>query len=202
MYIVCLDLEGVLTPEIWIAFAEETGIAELRLTTRDVPDYDALMKHRIGILDAHNLGLMDIQNTIAKVKPMEGAREFLDELRELCQVIILSDTFTQFAQPLMKQLGMPTIFCNSLEISPEGRISGYRLRQQNGKLHAVKALKSIGFQTLAAGDSFNDLAMIREADRGFLFRAPSHILGDNPDIPAFTGYDQFLVAIKAVVCMP
>ncbi|MDR3284228.1 MAG: bifunctional phosphoserine phosphatase/homoserine phosphotransferase ThrH [Treponema sp.] len=198
MYVVCLDLEGVLTPEIWIAFSEETGIPELRLTTRDVSDYDVLMKKRLGILAEHSLGLRDVQNTIAKVNPLPGSREFLDELREFCQVIILSDTFTQFALPLMKKLGMPAIFCNSLIVSPEGRITGYQLRQQDGKFHAVKALKSIGFQTIAAGDSFNDLAMIREADAGFLFRAPQHIIADNPQIPAFTGYDELLNAIKGV----
>jgi phosphoserine/homoserine phosphotransferase len=199
MYIVCLDLEGVLTPEIWIAFSGETRISELRLTTRDVPDYDVLMKKRIGILAEHNLGLKDVQHTIAKIDPLPGAKEFLDELRERCQVVILSDTFTQFALPLMKKLGMPAIFCNSLAVSPEGRITGYQLRQQNGKFHAVKALKSIGFQTVAAGDSFNDLAMIHEADAGFLFRAPERIIADNPQIPAFTDFSELLEAIKSVI---
>jgi phosphoserine/homoserine phosphotransferase len=196
MDMVCLDLEGVLTPEIWIAFSEETGIKELRLTTRDVPDYDVLMKQRIAILQAHKLKLWDVQNTIAKIDPLPGAREFLDALRERCQLIILSDTFTQFALPLMKKLGMPVIFCNTLEVSPDGTITGYRLRQQNGKANAVKALKSIGYFVTASGDSFNDLAMLKEADRGFLFRAPEHIIEDNPLIPAFTEYSGLLEAIN------
>jgi phosphoserine/homoserine phosphotransferase len=192
-------MEGVLTPEIWIAFSESTGISELRLTTRDVPDYDVLMKKRLGILSEHKLGIRDVQNTIAKVNPFPGAKEFLDELREQCQVIILSDTFSQFSLPLMKKLGMPTIFCNTLEVSEDGAIAGYRLRQQNGKFHAVRALKSIGYKTIASGDSFNDLAMLKEADHGFLFRAPSHIIEDNPQILAFTEYSELLTAIRAVV---
>ena len=199
MYITCLDLEGVLVPEIWIAFADETGIPELRLTTRDMPDYDALMLQRIAILRDHKLALRDVQSTIAKIKPLEGAKAFLDELRELCQVVILSDTFTQFALPLMKHLGMPSIFCNNLEIDTDGMIAGYKLRQQNGKFHAVKALKSIGFQTIAAGDSFNDLDMIHEADKGFLFRSTPAIIAANPKVPAFTTYADFLGAIKATL---
>jgi phosphoserine/homoserine phosphotransferase len=186
----------VLTPEIWIAFSESTGIRELRFTTRDVPDYDVLMKQRIAILNEHKLKLRDVQNTIAKIDPFPGAKEFLDELRERCQLIILSDTFTQFALPLMKKLGMPTIFCNTLEVSPDGKVTGYRLRQQNGKANAVKALKSIGYFVIASGDSFNDLAMLNEADSGFLFRAPEHILKDNPHIPAFTEYSSLLKAIR------
>ncbi|MDR3311862.1 MAG: bifunctional phosphoserine phosphatase/homoserine phosphotransferase ThrH [Spirochaetaceae bacterium] len=197
MYVTCLDLEGVLVPEVWIAFAEETKIRELRLTTRDMPDYDALMKRRIAILREHKLGLRDVQATIGKIDPLPGAREFLDELRLFCQTIILSDTFTQFALPLMKKLGMPTIFCNSLEIAGDGMISGYRLRQQNGKLNTVKALQSIGFRTIAAGDSFNDLAMIHGADAGFLFRAPEQIIADNSDVPTFTEYNELLAAILA-----
>jgi phosphoserine/homoserine phosphotransferase len=199
MYITCLDLEGVLVPEIWIAFAEETGIPELRLTTRDMPDYDALMLRRIAILRDHNLALADVQRTITTIKPLPGAKAFLDELRELCQVVILSDTFTQFALPLMKQLGMPSIFCNNLDIDADGMIVGYKLRQQNGKFHAVKALKSIGFQTIAAGDSFNDLDMIHEADKGFLFRSTPAIIADNPNVPAFMTYADFLGAIKATL---
>jgi phosphoserine/homoserine phosphotransferase len=191
-------MEGVLTPEIWIAFSESTGIPELRLTTRDVPDYDVLMKKRLGILAEHKLGIRDVQNTIAKINPFPGAKEFLDTLREQCQVIILSDTFSQFSLPLMKKLGMPTIFCNTLEVSESGAITGYHLRQQNGKFHAVKALKSIGYKTIAAGDSFNDLAMLKEADHGFLFRAPLHIIEDNPQIPAFTKYSELLAAIRAI----
>jgi phosphoserine/homoserine phosphotransferase len=191
-------MEGVLTPEIWIAFSESTGIPELRLTTRDVPDYDVLMKKRLGILSEHKLGIRDVQNTISKIDPFPGAKEFLDGLREQHQVIILSDTFSQFSLPLMKKLGMPTIFCNTLEVSENGAITGYRLRQQNGKFHAVKALKSIGYKTIAAGDSFNDLAMLKEAEHGFLFRAPPHIIEDNPQIPAFTEYSELLAAIRAI----
>ncbi len=199
MYVTCLDLEGVLVPEIWIAFSEETGIKELRLTTRDIPDYDVLMKKRIGILQEHNLGLAAIRQTIAKIQPLPGAKEFLDELRSLCQVIILSDTFTQFATPLMEKLGMPTIFCNTLETSPDGMITGYQLRQQNGKYHAVKALQSIGFDVIASGDSFNDLEMIKQAQAGFLFRPPVHIAADYPQYPAYTEYSQLLEALKRTI---
>ncbi|MDR1786792.1 MAG: bifunctional phosphoserine phosphatase/homoserine phosphotransferase ThrH [Spirochaetaceae bacterium] len=199
MYITCLDLEGVLTPEIWIAFAEETGIPELRLTTRDISDYDVLMKGRLNILRERSLGLQAVQDTIAKIEPLGGAKKFLDELRELCQVVILSDTFSQFALPLMKKLGMPALFCNELVVSPEGMITGYRLRQKNGKLEAVRAFKSLGFRTIAAGDSFNDLGMIQEADAGFLFRAPLKLIRDHPRIPAFTEYGELLGAIKALL---
>ncbi|GMO11966.1 MAG: bifunctional phosphoserine phosphatase/homoserine phosphotransferase ThrH [Treponemataceae bacterium] len=196
MHIVCLDLEGVLVPEIWIAFAQESGISELRRTTRDEPDYDVLMQQRIKILKEHALGLTEIWQTIAKIEPLDGAKAFLDALRALCQVIILSDTFTQFASPLMQKLGYPTIFCNELSVAQNGEITGYKLRQQNGKFHAVQALKKIGFDVIASGDSFNDLAMIREADAGFLFRAPQKILDDNADVAAFTEYDDLLSAIK------
>lgn len=196
MYVTCLDLEGVLVPEIWIAFAEETGIPELRLTTRDLPDYDELMRKRIGILEDHGLGLREIQATIERIEPLEGAKEFLDQLRRTTQVIILSDTFTQFAAPLMEKLGMPTIFCNELCVGADGKIVGYRLRQENGKFHAVKALQSIGYSTIAAGDSFNDLQMIKAAQAGFLFRAPQHIMESNPEIPAFTEYGQLLNAVR------
>ncbi|MCQ2613896.1 MAG: bifunctional phosphoserine phosphatase/homoserine phosphotransferase ThrH [Treponemataceae bacterium] len=199
MYVTCLDLEGVLVPEIWIAFAEETGIPELRLTTRDISDYDVLMKKRIGILKEHGLTLTDIQNTIAKIDPLPGAKEFLDKLRRLTQVIILSDTFTQFAAPLMEKLGLPTIFCNELIVADDGMITDYKLRQSNGKFHAVKALQSIGFKTIASGDSFNDLAMIKQSEAGFLFRAPEHIIKDNPDVGAFTEYDQLYEAVRKTV---
>ncbi|NLM01271.1 MAG: bifunctional phosphoserine phosphatase/homoserine phosphotransferase ThrH [Treponema sp.] len=196
MYITCLDLEGVLVPEIWIAFSEETHINELRLTTRDIPDYDVLMKKRIDILKEHKLSLKDIQNTIEKIEPMEGAKEFLDELRSICQVIILSDTFTQFAAPLMKKLGMPTIFCNILNIDKNNMIYDYTLRQENGKFHAIKAFQSIGYKTIAAGDSFNDLEMIKQSEAGFLFRPPKHIAQEYSQFPAFTEYAQLLDAIK------
>lgn len=196
MFVTCLDLEGVLVPEIWIAFAEETGIPELKLTTRDISDYDVLMNKRIKILEEKGLGLKEIQAVIEKIDPLPGAKEFLDELRTLTQVIILSDTFTQFALPLMKKLGMPTIFCNELIVSPEGMITGYSLRQNNGKYHAIKALQSIGYDTIASGDSFNDLAMIQASQYGFLFRAPQHIIDDYPAIPAFTEYSQLLQGVK------
>ena len=196
MYVTCLDLEGVLVPEIWIAFAEETGIEELRLTTRDIPDYDVLMNKRIGILKEHGLGLKAIQETIAKIDPLPGAKEFLTELRKTCQVIILSDTFTQFAAPLMEKLGLPTIFCNELVVGEDGMITGFKMRQDNGKYHAIKALQSIGFKTIASGDSFNDLAMIKQAEKGFLFRAPEHIINDNSDVKAFTEYSELLAAVK------
>ena len=196
MNIVCLDMEGVLVPEIWIAFAEASGIPELRRTTRDEPDYDKLMKWRIGILKEHGLGLKEIQETIAGIDPMEGAREFLDELRELTQVIILSDTFTQFATPLMKKLNWPTIFCNTLEVGENGEITGYRMRIAQSKLATVKALQSIGFDTIASGDSYNDLGMIRAGKAGFLFKSTEKIIADNPDIPAFNEYSELLDAIK------
>ncbi len=196
MNIVCLDMEGVLVPEIWIAFAEASGIPELRRTTRDEPDYDKLMKWRIGILKEHGLGLKEIQETIAGIDPMEGAREFLDELRELTQVIILSDTFTQFATPLMKKLNWPTIFCNTLEVAENGEITGYKMRIAQSKLATVKALQSIGFDTIASGDSYNDLGMIRAGKAGFLFKSTEKIIADNPDIPAFNEYSELLDAIK------
>ena len=196
MYITCLDLEGVLVPEIWIAFAEETGIPELRRTTRDEPDYDKLMKYRIGILKEHGLGLKEIQATIAKIDPMPGAKEFLDELRENSQTIILSDTFTQFAAPLMKKLGQPTIFCNSLEVAPAGEITGYKMRVEKSKLTTVKALQSIGYETIAGGDSFNDLGMITASKFGFLFRSTEQIKKDYPDIPAFEEYGDLLKYLK------
>ena len=196
MYITCLDLEGVLVPEIWIAFSEESGIPELRRTTRDEPDYNKLMNWRLGILKEHGLGLKENQDTIAKIDPLPGAKEFMDELRQICQVVILSDTFTQFALPLMRKLGMPSIFCNELIVGKDGMITGFKMRQENGKYHAVKALQSIGFKTIASGDSFNDLAMIKQSQTGFLFRAPEHIIKDNPDVQAFTEYSQLLDAIK------
>ena len=199
MYITCLDLEGVLVPEIWIAFSEESGIPELRRTTRDEPDYNKLMNWRLGILKEHGLGLKQIQDTIAKIDPLPGAKEFMDELRQTCQVVILSDTFTQFAQPLMRKLGMPSIFCNELIVGSDGTITGFTMRQENGKYHAVKALQSIGFKTIASGDSFNDLAMIKQSQKGFLFRAPEHIIKDNPDVQAFTEYSELLAAIKKAV---
>ena len=197
MVITCLDLEGVLVPEIWIAFSEATGIPELRRTTRDEPDYDKLMKYRINILKEHNLGLKEIQDTIRKIEPLPGAKEFLDELRSICQVIILSDTFSQFAAPLMEKLGQPTIFCNSLEVSPEGMITGYKMRCENSKLTTVKALQSIGFETIASGDSFNDLGMIKASKAGFLFRSTEQIIKDYPQFPAFTEYSELLSAIKS-----
>jgi phosphoserine/homoserine phosphotransferase len=199
MFITCLDLEGVLVPEIWIAFAEETGIPELKRTTRDEPDYDKLMQYRLNILKEHGLGLKEIQATIEKIDPMPGAREFLDELRSFSQVIILSDTFTQFAAPLMKKLGMPTIFCNTLEVGENGAITGYKLRLPNGKYHTVKALQSIGFDTIASGDSFNDLGMIQQSKAGFLFRSTDQIKADYPQIPAYETYDELLAAIRAVI---
>ncbi len=199
MHIACLDLEGVLVPEIWIAFAKETGIPELEKTTRDEPDYDKLMKYRIGILKEHGLGLKEIQDVIAKIDPMPGAKEFLDELRSFTQVIIISDTFTQFAAPLMKKLGWPTIFCNSLEVSPEGEVTGFRMRCEQSKLTTVKALQSIGFETIASGDSYNDLGMIRASKAGFLFKSTDKIKSDNPDLQAFETYDELMNAIKAAI---
>ncbi len=196
MNIVCLDLEGVLVPEIWIAFAEATGIPELKRTTRDEPDYDKLMKFRLGILKEHGLGLKEIQETIEKIDPMPGAKEFLDELRSMTQVIIISDTFTQFAAPLMKKLGYPTIFCNSLEVAENGEITGFKMRVEQSKLTTVKALQSIGFQTIASGDSHNDLGMIRASKAGFLFKSTEQIQKDNPDLPAYETYEELMAAIK------
>ena len=196
MNIVCLDLEGVLVPEIWIAFAEETGIPELKRTTRDEPDYDKLMNYRINILKEHGLGLKEIQETIAKIDPMPGAKEFLDELREITQVIIISDTFTQFAGPLMKKLGYPTIFCNSLEVAEDGEITGFKMRIENSKLTTVKALQSIGYDTIASGDSHNDLGMIKASKAGFLFRSTDEIKKEYPELPAFETYDELMAPIK------
>jgi len=198
MNIVCLDLEGVLVPEIWIAFSEASGIPELRRTTRDEPDYDKLMKFRIGILKEHGLGLKEIQDTIAKIDPMPGAKEFLDELRSFTQVLILSDTFSQFAGPLMKKLGYPTIFCNTLEVAENGEITGFKMRCEKSKLSTVKALQSIGFETIAAGDSHNDLGMILNSKAGFLFKSTAQIKADYPDLPAYETYDELMAAIKAV----
>ena len=196
MYITCLDLEGVLVPEIWIAFAEASGIPELKKTTRDEPDYDKLMNWRLGVLKEHGLGLKEIQDTIAKIEPMEGAKEFLDALRELGQVIIISDTFTQFAAPLMKKLGWPTIFCNSLEVADNGEITSFKMRCEKSKLTTVKALQSIGYDTIASGDSYNDLGMIEASKAGFLFRSTEQIKKDHPELPAFETYDELLAAIK------
>ena len=199
MDIVCLDMEGGLVPEIWIAFSKASGIPELKRTTRDEPDYEKLMNWRLGILKEHGLGLKEIQETIAKIDPFFGAREFLDELKKITQVIILSDTFTQFASPLMEKLGWPTLFCNSLEVAEDGTITGFRMRTANAKLGAVTALQSIGFDTIAAGDSYNDLAMIRKSRAGFLFRSTEKIMKDNPDLPAFETYDDLYEAIRQIV---
>ena len=196
MNIVCLDLEGVLVPEIWIAFSEATGIPELKRTTRDEPDYDKLMKFRIGILKEHGLGLKEIQDTIKKIDPLPGAKKFLDELRSCCQTIILSDTFSQFAAPLMEKLGQPTIFCNELIVSDSGEITGYKMRCEQSKLTTVRALQSIGFETIASGDSFNDLGMIQASKAGFLFRSTEKIIKDYPQYPAFTEYSELLDAIR------
>lgn len=196
MYITCLDLEGVLVPEIWIAFSEATGIPELRRTTRDEPDYDKLMAFRLSILREHGLGLKEIQEVIATIDPMPGARKFLDDLRELGQVVIISDTFEQFAKPLMKKLGWPTIFCNTLEVAGDGAITGYHMRCPQSKLTTVKALQQAGFETIASGDSFNDLAMIQAGKAGFLFRSTESIKAAHPEIPAFEAYDDLLEAIK------
>ncbi len=196
MLITCLDLEGVLVPEIWIAFAEASGIPELKRTTRDEPDYNKLMEYRLAILKEHNLGLKEIQETIAKIDPMEGAKEFLDELRSLCQVIIISDTFTQFAAPLMKKLGYPTIFCNTLEVADNGEITGFRMRCEKSKLTTVKALQSIGFETIASGDSYNDLGMIQASKAGFLFKSTEQIKKDHPELPAYETYEELMQAIK------
>lgn len=199
MNVVCLDLEGVLVPEIWIAFAKESGISELTRTTRDEPDYNKLMAWRIDVLRQHGLTLKDIQATIAKIDPMEGAKEFLDELRSLTQVIIVSDTFTQFAQPLMKKLGMPTIFCNELIVNEEDQITGFRMRVEKTKFTTVTHLQAMGFETIAAGDSFNDLGMIQASKAGFLFRSTEKIKADYPQYPAFDAYDDLLAAIKAAL---
>ena len=199
MNIVCLDLEGVLVPEIWIAFSEASGIPELRRTTRDEPDYDKLMKFRIKILKEHGLGLKEIQETISKIDPMPGAKEFLDELRSITQVLILSDTFSQFAGPLMKKLGYPTIFCNELEVAENGEITGFRMRCEKSKLSTVQALQSIGFETIASGDSHNDLAMILASKAGFLFKSTEQIKADYPQLPAYETYDELLAAIKAAL---
>ena len=196
MNIVCLDLEGVLVPEIWIAFAKESGIPELTRTTRDVPDYDKLMNWRLGILKEHGLGLKEIQETIAKIDPLPGAKEFLDKLRETTQVIIISDTFTQFAAPLMKKLGWPTIFCNTLEVAKDGTITGFKMRCEQSKLSTVKALQSVGFETIASGDSHNDLGMIQASKAGFLFRTTDQIKADYPQLEAFEEYDDLFEAIK------
>ncbi len=196
MVITCLDLEGVLVPEIWVAFAEATGIPELKKTTRDEPDYDKLMQYRLNILNEHGLGLKEIQDVIATIEPMEGAKEFLDELRTMCQVIIISDTFTQFAAPLMKKLGYPTIFCNSLEVAEDGKVTGYKMRVEKSKYTTVKALHSIGFETIASGDSYNDLGMIRASKAGFLFKSSDKIKEENPDLEAFETYEELMAAIK------
>ncbi len=199
MNIVCLDMEGVLVPEIWIAFAEATGIPELKRTTRDEPDYDKLMQYRLQILKEHKLGLKEIQEVIAGIDPLPGAKDFLDRLRELTQVIILSDTFTQFGMPLMKKLGWPTLFCNTLEVAENGEITGYKMRIEKSKYTTVKALQSIGFDTIAAGDSYNDLGMIQASKAGFLFKSTDKIKADYPDLPAYEEFDDLLAAIKKVL---
>lgn len=199
MNVVCLDLEGVLVPEIWIAFAEASGIPELKRTTRDEPDYNKLMNWRLSVLRQHGLGIKEIQDTIAKIDPLPGAKEFLDELRSLTQVIIISDTFTQFAAPLMKKLGMPTIFCNSLVISESGEITDFKMRIENSKYTTVKALHAMGFETIAAGDSYNDLGMINASKAGFLFRSTDKIKADNPHLSAYEKFDDLLAAIKEVL---
>ena len=199
MYITCLDMEGVLVPEIWIAFAEASGIPELKRTTRDEPDYDKLMRYRLDILKEHHLWLKEIQATIAKIDPLPGAREFLDQLREETQVIILSDTFEQFAQPLMRKLNWPTLFCNTLEVAPDGAITGYRMRCPQSKLTTVRALQSAGFQTIAAGDSHNDLGMIQASKAGFLFRSTDAIKAEHPELPAFDRFDDLLAAIRGAM---
>ena len=199
MNIVCLDMEGVLVPEIWIAFSKASGIPELSRTTRDEPDYNKLMKWRLGILKEHGLGLKEIQNVIATIDPMPGAKEFLDELRTMTQVIILSDTFTQFAKPLMKKLGWPTIFCNTLDVAESGEVTGFKMRVEQSKLSTVKALQSIGYETIAAGDSYNDLGMIRASKAGFLFKSTEKIIADNPDLQAFEKFGDLLAAIKGAL---
>ena len=199
MHIVCLDLEGVLVPEIWIAFSEASGIPELKRTTRDEPDYDKLMRWRLNILREHGLGLKEIQDTIAKIDPLPGAKSFLDELRSITQAVILSDTFTEFASPLMKKLGWPTIFCNSLVVGEDGMVDDFKMRIENTKLSTVKAFQSIGYDTIAAGDSFNDLGMIQASQHGFLFRSTEQIKRDYPQYPAFEEYDELLSAIRKIV---
>lgn len=199
MNIVCLDMEGVLVPEIWIAFADEVGLPELRRTTRDEPDYGKLMDFRLGVLREHGLGLPQIQEVIARIDPLPGAREFLDELRRCTQVIILSDTFEQFAMPLMAKLNWPTLFCNSLQVAPDGQITGFSMRCPESKLTTVRGLQAMGFETIAAGDSFNDLGMIEASKAGFLFRSTDAIRRDHPELPAFDDYGEFLAAIKAVL---
>ena len=199
MYVVCLDMEGVVVPEIWIAFAEATGIPEFKRTTRDEPDYDKLMKYRIDLLKQHGLGLKEVQEVISTIEPLEGAKEFLDTLRKETQVVILSDTFTQFAGPLIAKLGYPSLFCNELIVAEDGEITGYKMRCENSKLTTVKALQSCGFETIAAGDSHNDFAMIRASKAGFLFRSTEQIKKDNPDLPAFEEYDEFLAAIEGAL---
>lgn len=199
MYVTCLDLEGVLVPEIWIAFADATGIPELKRTTRDEPDYDKLMNFRLAVLKEHGLGLKEIQDVIATIDPIPGAKEFLDELRAMCQVIIISDTFTQFAKPLMEKLGWPTLFCNELEVAESGEVTGFKMRCEQSKLTTVRALQSAGLETIAAGDSFNDLGMIRASKAGFLFKSTDSIKADNPDVPAFETYDELMGAIKQVI---
>ena len=196
MKLVCLDLEGVLVPEIWIAFAEETRLEELKKTTRDEPDYDKLMQYRLDILAENNLGLEQIQNTIEKIDPLQGAIEFLNELRELTQVIIISDTFSEFAKPLMKKLGYPTLFCNDLDVADDGKITGIKMRLEDSKLNTVKAFQLAGCETIASGDSFNDLGMIKQSQHGFLFRSTESIKKDYPEVPAFEEYDELLAAIK------
>ena len=196
MYITCLDVEGVLVPEIWIAFAKASNIPELKKTTRDEPDYDKLMKWRLGILKEHGLGLKEIQETIAKIDPLPGAKEFLDELRTFSQVMLISDTFTQFATPLMEKLGWPTLFCNTLEVAEDGEITGFKMRVEQSKLSTVKALQSIGFDTIASGDSYNDLGMIQASKAGFLFRSTEQIKADHPELPAYETYEELLAAIK------
>lgn len=199
MDIVCLDMEGVLVPEIWIAFAEESGIPELKKTTRDEPDYDKLMRWRLGILKEHGLGLKEIQDVISRIDPLPGAKKFLDELRSEAQVIILSDTFTQFAMPLMAKLGYPTLFCNTLEVAESGEITGFKMRIENSKLTTVRGLQAMGFETIAAGDSYNDLAMIKASKAGFLFRSTDKIKADNPDIPAVEEFEDFLALIRGAL---
>ena len=199
MYLTCLDMEGVLVPEIWIAFAEASGIPELKRTTRDEPDYTKLMNYRLAILKEHGLGLKEIQATIAKIDPLPGAREFLDELRGITQVIILSDTFEQFAKPLIEKLGRPTIFCNTLEVAPDGEITGFQMRCPQSKLTTVKALQSIGYQTIASGDSYNDLGMIQASKAGFLFKSTDQIKADHPELPAFEEFGDLLAAIKGAM---
>lgn len=199
MNIVCLDMEGVLVPEIWIAFSKASGIPELKRTTRDEPDYNKLMNWRLGILKEHHLGLKEIQDTIATIDPLPGAKDFLDELRTLTQVIVISDTFTQFATPLIRKLDWPTLFCNSLDVAPDGEITGFKMRIENSKLSTVKALQSIGFETIAGGDSYNDLDMIRAGKDGFLFRSTPAIMADNPDLPAFEEFDELMSYLKGVL---